>query len=314
MNQTINPRSSRWRVARLLCRWMPPILAQRLRTAIYPMRRAFGENAPFTVSSCTGSLYSGRTGDFHGYPFSIHGYYEWRNWAVALALCREGDTLIEIGANVGTETVGFRDIVGPQGKVVAIEPFPSNLSTLRRLVALNEWTNVEILALALSDRPGVVSFMPPPDNHATGVGHIVSRRDAGSIEVECASLDSLAARIGPARVIFCDTEGAEVMVLKGSQSYLRKHQPAIVLEASPKLLTRAGSSLGDLRDLLREAGYQPFAIGRFGLSQVGDPAAKNAGNWLCLPVAQTGLMQRCARMIRTCALLPCLRGVNPLCR
>jgi len=218
-----------------------------------------------------------------------------------------------------SETVGFRDIVGPQGKVIAVEPFPANVSALRGLVALNGWTNVEVLPLAIGEQAGIVSFMPPPDDHSTGVGHIApaSGGDGGSaqtIQVECATLDSLVAHLGSVRAVFCDTEGAELMVLKGARSVLREHQPALVIEASPKLLRRAGTSLETLRGLLRDAGYRPFVIDRLGVSPAGDPLAPNAANWLCLPEAQTDMARRCARMIRACALLPCVRGVNPLCR
>lgn len=293
---------------------MPPIIAQRFRIAIYPRKTAFAENEQFVIRACTGSLYSGRTGDFHGYPFSVHGYYDWRNWAVALTLCRKGDTLIEIGANVGTETVGFRDIVGPRGKVIAIEPYPANLATLRQQVELNRWNNVEILPLAIGERSGVVSFVPPPDEHATGEGYIAGQGGVMSINVQCASLDSLAEQLGEVRAIFCDTEGAELMVLKGAHSYLRQVQPALVIEASPKLLMRAGTSLEELRRCLHDMRYAPFVIERFGVSQVRNSTAKNAENWLCLPQAQTGVALQCASMIRKCAVLPCLPRINPLCR
>jgi FkbM family methyltransferase len=283
----------------------------------YPLDRAYAEDAPFILPACTGSLFAGRTGEYHGYRFSIHGFYSWRSWAVALAVCEQGDTVVEIGANVGTETVGFRDIVGASGKVVAVEPFPSNISSLQHQVALNGWSNVPILAVAVGERQGTVSFASPPDEHATGIGYIVGRgggSPARVIDVECVSLDSLAEKIGPARAIFCDTEGAEVMVLRGARSYLRQYQPALVLEASPKLLARSGTSLSELWSILRDAGYQPFAIDRLGVSRVDRATASKASNWLCVPNRQAELAHRCAEMIRTCALRPCLQPLNPLCR
>ena len=312
--QTTPPRL---RLARVLCRWLPPIISMRLRSLVYPQKRAFQDDFTFRVRAQTGSLFCGSTSDFHGYPFSVHGYYEWRNWALASALCSVGDTIIEIGANVGTETVGFRDIVGAHGKVFAFEPAPMNLAVLKQLASLNYWNNVHIMPMALGDREGTVSFTLPPDKHSSGVGY-VAETTAGlssrSIGVQCSRLDALAGRVGAAKMIFCDTEGAETGVLRGANSYIQRHRPAIVLEASPKLLLRAGSSLAELFDTILGSGYRAFAIGRLGLAPIANVTSRKAGNWLCLHGAEPSMLKECSRAILRCALLPCIRGLNPLCR
>lgn len=65
-----------------------------------------------------GTVYSkdaneiGTTRDFHLHVLAIHGYYDWRVLVIAGAICSQGDTIVEVGANVGTETLGFADIVG----------------------------------------------------------------------------------------------------------------------------------------------------------------------------------------------------------
>ena len=296
---------------------MPPIASMRIRSVVYPQKTAFQDDFRFTVWARTGSRFCGRTSDFHGYPFGVHGYYDWRNWALAGAVCSKGNTIIEVGANVGTETVGFRDIVGAEGKVFAFEPVPSNLDALKDVVNLNRWTNVHVLPVALGDRESRVSFALPPHKHASGEGHIVGRGEpttSKTIEVACTRLDSLEEKIGRARAIFCDTEGAETMVLRGARCYIRKHKPVIVLESSPKLLWRAGSSLGDLYHTLRDAGYLAFAVRRFSVIPVSGLAVTSACNWLCLHESESTLAKRCSMAILTCAVLPCIRGVNPLCR
>lgn len=307
----------RLRLAQHLCRWLPPIMSMRLRSVVYPQKMAFQDDFPFTVKSQTGSQYSGRTSDFHGYPFSVHGYYEWRNWALAAAVCAPGDTIIEIGANVGTETVGFRDIIGDSGKVFAFEPVPANLEALHHLVVLNRWRNVHVQPLALGDAECRLSFVLPPHKHASGVGHLAVGQEtnpAQTIEVQCQRLDTLINDIGPAKAIFCDAEGAETMILRGAQEYLGQHKPALVLEASPKLLVRAGSNLVQLHETLHSFNYVAFAVGRFGLSRVVDFKNSNAGNWFCVHNSMIRLARKCSASIARCGLLPCLRGLNPLCR
>ena len=289
----------------------------RLGSLVYPQARAFADDFRFIAKAQTGSRFSGRTSDFQGHPFSIHGYYEWRNWAVAVAVCSSGDTIVEIGANVGTETVGFRDIVGSSGRVFAFEPVPDNLETLRALALLNRWENVHILPFALGEAEARLAFALPPHKHASGVGHFMALKDVGSaqtIEVECKRLDSLINEVGGAAAVFCDAEGAETMILRGARRYLSRYKPVVVLEASPKHLTRAGSSLTELHETLRSMGYHAFAVRRFGLKQVTDLMQVSTSNWVCAHESTAGVVERCSSAIARCGLMPCVRGLNPLCR
>jgi FkbM family methyltransferase len=302
-------------LAQTVCRPMPPLISQKLRSLIYPLHCAYRDDVQFTVRSQTGSLFQSRTGDFHGYPFSVHGYYEWRNWAIALAVCSRGDTIVEIGANIGTETVGFRDIVGESGEVFAFEPLPSNLQILEQVLQLNHCQNVRVIPMALGREKSKVSFILPDKPGASGIGYVASgncSETSKSIEVDCGTLDGMASTIGTARIIFIDTEGAETAVIDGGMAFLRTEQPYLVLEASPQLLLRAGSNLGELFLRLKALGYETFAISRFGLMEVKEPSIARATNWLCVPRSKTDTVPRVRRFLRVCGLLPCIQGVNPM--
>jgi hypothetical protein len=182
---------------------------------------------------------------------------------------------------------------------------------------LNHWENVQVLPYALGDVETVLHFALPPNQHASGVGHVfVNKASAtgNTIEVECRQLDSFADQIGPAKAIFCDAEGAETMILRGAQKYLASHKPMVVLEASPKLLRRAGSSLVELQNLLTSVCYRAFVVGRFGLRPVTTLSQASAGNWFCLHESRLDLVRKCSAAILRCGLLPCVRGLNPLSR
>lgn len=85
----------------------------------------------------------------------------------ASAVCSEGDTIVEIGAHVGTETVAFNAIVGHSGRVYAIEPLYSN--ALEQRLRRNAIRNVTVLPYAIDETRGLRSFaLPPPEN--TGAG------------------------------------------------------------------------------------------------------------------------------------------------
>ncbi|MFQ5510847.1 MAG: FkbM family methyltransferase [Candidatus Krumholzibacteriia bacterium] len=307
----------RLNLAQKICRPLPPVISQKLRTWLYPYAAARQDNYEFVVRAQTGSQFRGTTRDFHGYPFSVHGYYEWRNTAIALATAAPGDVIIEVGANVGTETVGFSDIVGGDGKVHAFEPLPSNTSRLEDLARRTIHPNIAVHAFALSDRNETVEFQVPVA-HMSGSGFIARSGDeeaSKTVRVRCVTLDSLAEEIGPASVLFMDTEGEEIRILRGAATYIRDFRPTIILEASPKLLRRAGFTIDDLYAEITGRDYIPYKIVRFGLERVESPDPDNVDNWFCADRAQQrSLVGRAHRRILACGLMPCVRGLNPLSR
>jgi FkbM family methyltransferase len=293
---------------------LPPLLAQQVRAWLVPYAQARRDDRLCESRAITGSRLEGRTGDFHFYPFSVQGYYDWRNVAIAAALVRGGETIVEIGANVGTETVCFSDLVGPAGRVHAIEPLPANVAWLRRAEAHVVHDNITLHPCALSDRTGTAAFAEPPAHHS-GVGHLAAGGDASAqLRVDCETLDNLLAAIGPVHLIFMDVEGEELNVLRGGLRQLRARRPPLVLEASPKLLERAGATIGALHRLLLDLGYAVYEIARFGLKPAAPAQQARACNWLCLSSEDRVRRGRIARCLLRAGLLPCVRGLNPLVR
>lgn len=294
-------------IAQAVTRFAPPIVAGRLGQLIYPRRLGRRDRYPFTVRAQTGSMFSGDTADFVAFPFGIYGYNDYRLWAIAIALCQPGDTIIEIGANIGTETVGFADVVGERGRVFAFEPFPANLAKLQATLALRSYPNVTVLPLALGETTGKVRFVEPTCDNS-GVGQILRTQttDRPVIEVQCVTLDSLAERIGPASLISMDAEDSERYILEGARAYLRRHHPAVVVEAHKQVRSA-------LYDIIKSLDYLPFALERFGLRSV-DLRREESRNWLCLPSACADAIGRVHRIIRRCVLMPCIPGLNPIAR
>ena len=76
-------------------------------------------------------------------------------------LISSGDWVIDIGANVGHYTKRFSDLVGPQGRVIAVEPVPDTFALLAANVLLFQYRNVTLLNLAASDQTTVVGIQIP---------------------------------------------------------------------------------------------------------------------------------------------------------
>jgi FkbM family methyltransferase len=320
MLRTTDPKMSlRMAVARTICGPLPPILAQRLRKWVYPEGAALRDDCHFVVRGVTGSPMKGHTGDYHAYRFGVHGYFEWRSLAIARALCEPGDVVLDVGANIGTESIGYADIVGPSGRVFAFEPLPTNLAVLAESARLHPFGNVTVLPVAVGERCETLRFTPPAVASDSGVGHLAAAGEdvAATIEVECVTLDSMADRLGPARAIFMDVEGAEMLALRGGRNYIAAQRPAIVLEADERWLARAGSSPSALAAELAGQSYRIFRISRLGLAPVdpeelGTQDAARWTNWLCLHEAEVWRAEGVRKLLRRCGLLPCIAGLNPL--
>lgn len=153
------------------------------------------------------------------------GRYEIEKQRLMQRLLRPGDVLYDVGAHTGFFTLLGARLVGARGQVVAFEPLPANLDSLRRHVALNRLANVAIVAAAVAARPGRARFQPAG---STYMGRLA---EEGSITVDVTSLDATqeAQGLRPPSLIKIDVEGAEVQVLEGASELLERHRPVILL-------------------------------------------------------------------------------------
>lgn len=304
----------RMQLTMMLGRVLPPLVALRLRSLLFPYSRAREAHCRCRVTAVTGSLLECQLSDYHGYYFVFHGFFDWRNVAVCAAVCRPGDTVIEVGANVGTETVCFADIVGREGRIIALEPDEMNFHALTRMVEVNGFKHIEPVQCAAAETDGNVQFEITPDRGMSGAGFVRGDKLSGGATVKARRLDWWVEN-GLDRVdaIFIDVEGYEPAVLRGAEKVLGTLRPVVVLEASPKLLKRNGWQLEDLGRELSKAGYRFLTIGRFGLED-SDLRTRRAENWLCLPEEKMEMARKIERTLRLAGWMPMMRGLNPLAR
>jgi len=231
--------------------------------------------------------------------------------ALAAAVVRPGDTVFEVGGNVGTETVGLADVVGPSGKIITVEPLPSNLQWLELLRDQLAPGQLEIFAGVVSSAVGNVDFVDPPEN-MSGIGHLAGRAEDRIGEyrsVPSTTLEALAARYGVPAAIFIDAEGAEPSILDGGQRLLFNFDPIIALEANPRALARAGESTSSLRERLDDLGYQCFEIAKFDILPLRAYSSSTA-DWLAIKERQLPQLASIRRLMRRAMLAP--RIFNPM--
>lgn len=183
-------------------------------------------------------------------------------------MCRPGDTVLDIGANVGDWTLSMALRVGLNGRVLAFEPVPYLAEAIAKTSRINRQDQVEVHNLALSSEDGTAEFSVEQGNSGgSRLGHMAG--DFSSISVPTRRLDSLLAeRPDIERIDFIkiDVEGFELQVLQGARATLARFRPPLILESGHE----SDSERQAQADFLMSLGYD--VIGAFvpgGLIEIG---------------------------------------------
>jgi FkbM family methyltransferase len=149
-----------------------------------------------------------------------------------------GDWVIDVGANVGWYTKRLSDLVGDEGRVLAIEPVPETFQLLAANAALFRHANVTLLNLAASDRLGLVSMrLPTFETGAPNYFQAAITATGGKHRVLALPLDSIGI---DHRVAFVkiDAEGHDPQVLMGMLDLIRRDHPTLIVESARDVSAR----------------------------------------------------------------------------
>lgn len=201
--------------------------------------------------------------DYMVYWVFANGYHRDAVVRLSRELILPGDTVLDIGANIGLWAMGAARATGESGSVYAIEPIPENHARLVSNLELNRLTNVRTAPLAFSNGPGLVTMYRPSYEHS-GLPTLGRREGVDTpISVEATTLDDYCEREGVTHVDFIkiDVEGAERLVLEGaSRTLCSADAPAILFEVNEELARSLGSTTADVKKLLAANGYELFRL------------------------------------------------------
>jgi FkbM family methyltransferase len=168
---------------------------------------------------------------------------------------KPGMTVLDIGANVGAHTLLFSSLVGPTGRVIAIEPTDFAHDKLLRNVSLNPTLRVETVRIALADRTARRQEVDLRSSWQTN-----GSRVNGPSTVDVIRLDEWAAeqRLASIDVIKLDVDGYEYPVIAGGRETIARTRPTFIIEATGH---HFADSARNPFEVLRALGYDFWDIG-----------------------------------------------------
>jgi FkbM family methyltransferase len=180
------------------------------------------------------------------------------NWFFAYRP-REGDTIVDVGAGDGLDSLVFSRAVGAGGRVLAVEAHPTTFVLLEQTCRLNGLANVTPLQYAAMDRPGTVT-LAEEGSHRDFYSIFANGNGNGSVarkQVPGATLDHLCRDLERVDFLKMNIEGAERYALQGAGDVLARTSHVCVAchdfvsERDAELATKAF-----VVEFLREYGFE----------------------------------------------------------
>lgn len=181
---------------------------------------------------------------------------------ICAQIVRPGDTVLDIGANIGMVTLWLSTLVGRSGKVHAFEPNLKLQKILEKTLSHNRISNVCLHPVALGTEQDLLKLRIPRAN--AGKASLIRHKnliDSDVVEVPVRPLSKVVEEEGikSIRLIKIDVEGFEAEVFKGGQEVLRTIRPeAILFELNSKW--KGAICDQPVIKILSDCGYGFFSI------------------------------------------------------
>lgn len=196
------------------------------------------EEGPATFHICVPSS------DDHIGKFLLQNqvFYEAELLHALRRVVKPGDTIIDVGANIGNHTVFFAGVL--HCKVLAVEPVPLIAEILRSNVSRNQLSDlVSVYQMALGHEDSLAEIAQFDDKNYGGT----SLRVGVDGDIEVKRLDALVtSTIG---LIKIDAEGMDYQVLLGAREVIERDMPVVVIEAM------TADAVANIESFLSPLGY-----------------------------------------------------------
>lgn len=177
----------------------------------------------------------------------VRGCYEQDETDFVRRTVKPGQTVLDLGANIGFFTMIMASLVGPLGRVYAFEPLDRNARLLQRSIAENGFQDrVTLERAAVGQVSGSAKLVFQEYTLNSGGSYLFEGGTEipdghGIQDVEMVALDDYDLR-HPVGFIKMDIEGAEPLAIRGARRILRTDRPIILSELNAVALKRGSAS------------------------------------------------------------------------
>jgi len=189
-----------------------------------------------------------------------YGIYEYETVQFLKSRLHEGDTFIDVGANIGYLSAVAASCVGPNGEVHCFEPLPDYFARLKKMANENPNYSIHVNNFACGDIEGSSTI------DLSNVGNIgwntmvpsfiADKKKSYTVEIKRLDKYIQEKKLSNISVIKIDVEGYEFPVLKGLQSLFDSHVfPVLLVEIAPGAYPLLGYSLGQLSEYMEHYHY-----------------------------------------------------------
>lgn len=188
----------------------------------------------------------------------LNSEYEANAVRTLLALIKSGDTVWDVGANIGLYALLMARKVGPAGRVIAWEPSPQTFRVLSDHIEANDLgACCELRNAAVADTVGTLPFAESADE-AEPTNRLGHSDRTPTVQVPVETLDAcLRISSRAPSVVKIDIEGAEVLALRGAGELLAPGgaRPSFMVAVHPQFLPEFGCAPAELSEIARRNAY-----------------------------------------------------------
>lgn len=177
---------------------------------------------------------------------------------------KTGDTIIDVGTNIGVSLLNFAKKTGNTGKVIGFEPDSFNFNNCKKNIALNKFNNIELINEGLGNKTGNFNMIIE-DRKNRGRNKITNAisNDTENNLVSITTLDiwfNQNKKINKLNILKIDVEGYDLKVIQGALTLINQFNPIIFVELDDNNLRAAGNSAEELILFMNSIHYKCYKL------------------------------------------------------
>ena len=192
----------------------------------------------------------------------IYQNFEPLSIAKMKASLREGQVVVDVGANFGYYSLIASYMMGQSGQVYAFEPSPKTLEILRLNTERRD--NVFIVDKAVLDASGEIRFFHTDDYVNSGsVANPPFKEvnEVAEISVQAISLDEYFPNDFEINFLKIDIQGDDLKALEGARQIIQRSPSIkILVEWAPTWMKNARIQAEELPNLLKRLGFDKLTV------------------------------------------------------